>query len=151
MNDDHSGGTAPADLETSAAMLRFAVDDLDALLHALVERLGSVPGLKIEVDYGNGRVRRLIGDIPYLNDLHRTSDPINRMVVAIGVRSYWVESARGVLACGVDTRTAQWGLASNPLRFSAWADLLLGEIVSQNRVSHDSAEALRQLIEGDRA
>jgi len=148
MTDDDSTGTVPADLETSAAWLRFDWEDVDALLHALVERLSSVPGLKIVVNYRNGRLRRLIGDIPYVNDLHRSSDPIRRMAVTVGVSEYWVESKDGALACGVDTLSLQKGPATEPLPFSGWADLLLREIVSQNHMSHESAVALRK---GERA
>ena len=151
MTDDDSTGTVPGDLETSAAMLRFDLADVDALLHALVERLSSVPGLKIVVSYRNGRLRRLIGDIPYVNDLHRSSDPIRRMAVTVGSGEYWVESKDGALACGVDTLTLQRGPATDPVPFPAWADLLLDEIVSQNHISHESAVALRNLIEGERA
>ncbi len=151
MTDNDTGGTVPADLETSAAMLRFDLEDLDALLRALVERLSSVPGLRIKVNYGNGRVRRLLGDLPYVNDLHRPSDPIRRMVVTIGSSDYWVESTHGSLTCGVDRLTLQRGPVTDPLPFPVWADLLLDEIVSQNHISHSSAVALRNLIEGERA
>ena len=147
MTDDNAGGTVPADLETGAAMLRF---DL-ALLHALVERLSSVPGLNIAVDYRHGRFRRLLGDIPYVNDLHRPSDPIRRIAVTIGTGEYWVQSTDGSLKCGIDRLTLQRGPATEALSFSAWADLLLEEIVNQNHISHESAVALRNLIEGERA
>jgi hypothetical protein len=151
MTNDPNGSAGPMDLENSAAVLRFEVQDLDALLRALAERLSSVPGLKIEVSYRRGRLRRLIGDIPYVNDLHRPWDPIHRMVITIGANAYWVQSTDGVLTSGIDTLTLQRGPASDPLLFPAWADLLIGEIVSQNHISHESALALRNLIEGERA
>jgi hypothetical protein len=73
------------------------------------------------------------------------------MVVTIGANAYWVESTDGLLACGIDTVTLQRGPTSDPLSFPVWADLLIGEIVSQNHISHESAVALRNLIEGQRA
>jgi len=151
MTDDNAGGTVPADLETGAAMLRFDLEDLDALLHALVERLSSVPGLNIAVDYRHGRFRRLLGDIPYVNDLHRPSDPIRRIAVTIGTGEYWVQSTDGSLRCGIDRLTLQRGSATDALSFAAWADLLLEEIINQNHISNESAVALRNLIEGERA
>jgi hypothetical protein len=151
MTDVTNTGTVPAELESTAAVLRLDAAELDALLHALVERLSSVPGLKIDVSYRNGRLRRLVGDLPYVNDLHRPSDPIHRILVTIGAGAYWVASTDGVLTCGVDSLTLQRGPASDPLPFPTWADLLVGEIVSQSHISHESADALRKLIEGERA
>ncbi len=151
MTDDDSPGTVSPDLETSAAMLAFELEDLDALLHALVERLSSVPGLAINVRYRNGRLRRLIGDLPYVNDLHRPSDPIRRVAAMVGAKEYWVESKDGSLRCGIDTVTLVRGPAGDPLPISTWAEHLLDDIVAQNHASHESIVALRTLIEGQRA
>ena len=65
---------AGASLDSSAAMVRAESDQLDATLHALVRRLSSVPGLMMTVSHRHGRLRRLIGDLPYINDLNRWSD-----------------------------------------------------------------------------
>ncbi len=151
MTDDDSRGPVPADFDSSAALVRIDVEDLDALLHALVERLSSVPGLKIVVTYRNGRLRQLIGDIPYVNDLHRSSDPIRRMAVTVATSEYWVESTGGTLTCGIDTVTLQRLPTPDPLSFPVWADRLFHEVVRQNHISHESAVALRNLIEGERA
>ncbi len=151
MTDNDTGGIVPSELESSAAMLRFDVEDADALLGALLERLSSVPGLKIVVKYRTGRIRRLLGDIPYVNDLHPVSAPIRRLIVTVGSSDYWVESNGGLLTCGADRLTLQHGPVTDPLPFPEWADLLIGQIVSQNHINHESAVALRSLIEGERA
>lgn len=151
MTDDDWRGTIPTNFDSSAAIVRFDVEDLDALLHALVDRLSSVPGLKIAVTYRSGRLRRLLGDIPYVNDLHRSSDPIRRMAVTVATSEYWVESVDGTLTCGIDPPRLQRPQTSDPLPFPAWADLLLDEVVRQNHINHESVVALRNLIEGERA
>jgi hypothetical protein len=151
MTDNDTGGTVPTDLEGSAAVVRFDMDDVDALLHALVERLSSVPGLKIVVTHGNRRIRRLLGDIPYVTDRHRRSDPIRRIAVTIRTIEYWVASTHGTLTCGIGRLTLQRGASNDPLPFAVWADRLVDEIVSQNHISHESVVALRNLIEGQRA
>ncbi len=132
-------------------MVRFDMDDVDVLLHALVERLSSVPGLKIVVTHGNRRIRRLLGDLPYVTDRHRLSDPIRRMAVTIGTSEYWVASSHGALTCGVARLTPQRSASGDPLPFAVWADRLIDEIVSQNHITHESVDALRTLIEGERA
>ena len=89
-----------AELESSSALVRSESDHLDATLHALVGRLSSVPGLRLNVTYRHGRLRRLIGDLPYINDLHRSSDPVQDIVVELGPDSYWLHSERASIRCG---------------------------------------------------
>jgi len=71
-------------LEESSAMVRAEADHLDARLRALVRMMSSVPGLEMSVSYRPGRVRRLIGDLPYLNDLNRPTGSIQRIAIAVG-------------------------------------------------------------------
>jgi hypothetical protein len=138
-------------LDTSSAMVRVESDHLDATLHALIKRLSSVPGLEVVVSYRHGRLRRLIGDLPYLNDLHRRSDPVEKITVAVGPRSYWLRSELGLIHCGRRAESIDPGARSEELSFAAWAGALFDDIAAQNFVNHDSTVALRHLVEHDRA
>jgi hypothetical protein len=135
---------APTDigpsLDTSSAMLRAESDQLEATLHALVMRLSSVPSLKMVVSHRHGKLRRLIGDLPYINDLHRRTDPIEKVLVTLGDSSYWLHCDGQLISCGRD---------SAPLDFSVWASALFDGIARQNLVNHESLVALRQLVELD--
>jgi hypothetical protein len=132
--------------DTSAALVRAESDHLDATLHALATRLSSVPGLKVTVSYQHGKLRRLLGDLPYINDLNKRTGPIHKLVVAIGPSSYWVDAGHGSIRCGRDEQ----GQVSEELTFSAWATTLFDEIVKQNQVNYESMVALRRLVEQDR-
>jgi hypothetical protein len=133
-------------LDTSAALVRAESDHLDATLHALIMRLSSVPGLQVTVSYRHGKLRRLLGDLPYINDLSKRTGPIHRLVVAIGPSSYWVDARHGSIRCGRDEQ----GEVSEELTFSAWATALFDEIVRQNLINYESMVALRRLVEQDR-
>jgi hypothetical protein len=122
-------------------MVRAESDGLDATLHALVDRLAAIPGLNMVVTYHEGRLRRLIGDLPYVNDLHRRGDPIRRIVVTVGSGPYWLDAGEGSLRCGRGR--------GEELGFAAWADALFDEIAAQNFVNHESMVALRRLVEHD--
>jgi hypothetical protein len=148
--DGHVRARTTAGLDSSAAMVRAESDHLDATLHALVKRLSSVPGLKMTVSYRHGRLRRLIGDLPYVNDLHRRTDPIEELVVGVGGCSYWLRAERGAIHCGRETTTVASGQVLEQLSFSDWAPALFDDIARQNFVNHDSLVALRQLVEQDR-
>jgi hypothetical protein len=150
MADQHIPMNSAAGLDTSAAMVRAESGHMDATLRALVQRLSSVPGLNVAVTYRQGRVRRLIGDLPYLNDLHRASDPIQGIVVKAGPDAYWLRCAPGSITCGRDVASIERGHTSEELSFSAWATALFDEIAEQNFVNHESLVALRHLVEQDR-
>jgi hypothetical protein len=144
-------GTTPgAGLDLSAAMVRAESGHLDATLHALVNRLSSVPGLRMRVSQRHGRLRRLIGDLPYINDLHRRSDPIQEIVVVVDPNSYWLHADHGSITCGRDFSSTELGEVKEELSFSAWATALFDQIAQQNLVNHDSILALRHLVEQDR-
>src|SRR5437588_8815854 len=97
--DGESTGTA-AGLDSTAAMVRAESDHLDATLRALVQRLSSVPGLDMRVSYRHGKLRRLLGDLPYINDLSRRSGPVRGVAVAVDGWGYWLRSDRNVVRCG---------------------------------------------------
>jgi hypothetical protein len=139
-----------ADLDSSSALVRAEADHLDSTLHALVTRLGSVPGLNISVSYRHGKLRRFIGDLPYINDLNRRTGPIQRISVVVGGDSYWLRRDRETIRCGRDPVPAQPDPAVPELTFSAWAEALFNDVAGQNLVNHDSLVALRQLVEYDR-
>ena len=144
------GRSAAAGFDSSSAMVRAEADHLDATLHALVTRLSSVPGLTISVSRRHGKLRRLLGDLPYINDLSRRTGPIERIVVVAGPYSYWLHSYPGSISCGRDPISPQARQANRDLTFSVWATTLLDEIARQNVVNHHSLAALRHLVEHDR-
>lgn len=150
MADEHLHTGTGAALDSSAAMVRAESDHVNATLHALVKRLSSVPGLKMAVSYRHGRLRRLIGDIPYVNDLHRRTDPVEEIVIAVGPCSYWLHADHGAIACGRRDTSIERGTVEEELSFPAWATALFDAIARQNFVNHESMAALRHLVEQDR-
>lgn len=137
-------------LDRSAALVRAEADHLDATLYALVIRLGAVPGLRLTVSYRYGRLRRILGDLPYINDLSRRSGPIQRIGVLTGGHSYWLRRDGNIFRCGRSPVPPQIEPADQPLSFSEWATALFEDIARQNLINHDSLVALRQLVEHDR-
>ena len=138
---------AGTELDASSAMVRAESEHLDATLHALVSRLSSVPALQMTVSYRQGRLRRLIGDLPYVNDLHRGTDAIEEIHVTLGPRSYWLRSGRDSIRC---CKGASVDLgAQSEESFSDWASGLFQDIAQQNLINHESLAALRRLVEQD--
>jgi hypothetical protein len=150
MTDEDLPTNTPASLDSSSAMVRAESDHLDGTLHALVRRLSSVPGLTMTVSHRHGRLRRLIGDLPYINDLHRWSDPIDKVDVAVGPLTYWLQADRGSIRCGSQVTSVERGEAKEEMSFSVWANALFDEVARQNFVNHESMVALRHLVEQDR-
>jgi hypothetical protein len=150
MTDEDVRTSTGAGLDFSSAMVRAESDHVDATLHALVKRLSSVPGLTMTVSYRHGKLRRLIGDLPYINDLHRRTDPVHKIVVAVGPCSYWLNSDHGSIKCGREITSVERGQVKEELSFSVWATTLFDEIAQQNFVNHESMAALRHLVEQDR-
>jgi hypothetical protein len=150
MTDEDIPTDTRAALDSSSAMVRAESDHLDATLHALVRRLSSVPGLTMTVSHRHGRLRRLIGDLPYINDLHRWTDPIDKVEVAIGPSTYWLQSDHGSIRCGREVTSVERGRVKEELSFSIWANTLFDDIARQNFVNHESMVALRHLVEHDR-
>jgi hypothetical protein len=150
MTDEDTRMHPAAGLDSSSAMVRAESDHLDATLHALVKRLSSVPGLKMTVSHRHGKLRRLIGDLPYINDLHRGTDPIHKIVIVVGPCSYWLHADHGSIECGREGSSFEPGQGKEELSFSVWATTLFDEIARQNFVNHESMVALRRLVEQDR-
>jgi len=150
MTDEKARANTGASLDRSSAMVRAESDHLDATLHALVRKLASVPGLTMTVSHRHGRLRRLIGDLPYINDLHRWTDPIDRVDVAVGPSAYWLRADFGSLSCGRALTSLGRREDEQELSFSVWATELFDEIARQNLVNHESMVALRRLVELDR-
>ncbi len=150
MSDEQPRPSPAAEFEESAAMLRAEATDADAMLHSLADRLEAVPGLTVVVTHRHGRVRRLIGDIPYVNDLHRRTDPIDRIVVTVGPLDYWVAPVDGSIRGGTGAPARGPGPVDRTAPFAEWADRLFDAIVRQNHANHQSLVALRTLIEQDR-
>lgn len=131
-------------------MLRAESGQVDATLRALVARLSSVPGLSITVTHRHGRLRRLTGDLPYINDLNRRAEPIDMIAVSVGPDCYWLRHQDGSLRCGRESTHSEPWQNGEQLSFSAWATALFDEIASQNIAGHESIVALRHLVEHDR-
>jgi hypothetical protein len=139
-----------SELDASSARLRAESGHLDAMLSALVGRLSSIPGLRMTVSYKHGRIRRLIGDLPYVNDLHPSTGPIRKVVISVGSRSYWLRTESSSIRCGrEDLPSVDPVSPGEELAFSNWASALFEEITQQNLINHESMVALRHLIERD--
>jgi hypothetical protein len=151
MTDDHSGDSTLTDQPNVEAFSRRGSVDHDAFVIALVERLSAVPGLPVVVGYQKGRIRKAVGDIPYVNDMHRSSDPIRSLKVTVGTTEYWVNPATGTLRCGIDTVTMTRGRTSDIVALAEWTDLLLEDVIRHNHLDPESGAALRNLIHGNRA
>ncbi len=134
-------------LDATSAMVRAESEHLDATLHVLVQRLSSVPGLKITDSHRHGWFRRLLGDLPYINDPHRERDPVQKIAIALGPSTYWLHSRKDSIRCGVDIASAERPPARQELTFAVWATKLFDEIAQENLVNHESLAALRQLVE----
>lgn len=138
-----------AGLDSSSAMVRAESAQLKATLSALVTRLSSVPGLELTVSRRHGRLRRLIGDLPYVNDLHRSSDPIDRLVVSVARHTYSLHAHEDSIVCTRELDSIERGPVKERLTFSAWALALFDDISQQNFANHESLVALRHLVERD--
>jgi hypothetical protein len=141
-----SGATVAA-VDTDAALLRAESDHVQATVHALLSRLSAIPGLRVKVLYRHGRLRRLLGDLPYLNELHRSGDAIRRLEVSVEGACYWLECEPGLVHCGRDVENAEPSREREELTFASWANELFAEISHQSHVNHDAMFALRRLVE----
>jgi hypothetical protein len=96
-------------------------------------------------------LRRLIGDLPYLNGRRGSSAPIQRVSVALGPRTYLLAVAPGSIRCWIEgTSLDRPGGPAEQLPFRDWATRLLGEVAEQNLVNYSSLVALRHLVVHDR-
>ena len=145
MTDDHPGDSTLTDEPNDAVV------DHDAFVYALADRLSAVPGVPVVVDHHKGRIRKAVGDLPYVNDLHRSSDPIRSLTVTVDTTEYWMRPTTGPLRCGIDTVTMKRGRTSEVVELDRWTDLLLDDVIRHNHLDPESGAALRTLIRGDRA
>jgi hypothetical protein len=129
----------------------FDTVDYDAVLHALADRLSSVPGLQVVIERPRSRVSRVVGDLPYANDQHRTTDPIRRMTITVGPVVYSVEATTGRPLCSVETVTVDQGSTSDYHELSEWTDLLVHDMARRRHLDPDATAALRSRIRGERA
>lgn len=146
----HAEGDPAAGLDASAALLRAESEHLDATLHALAHQLAAIPGLALSVGHRQGRLRRLLGDLPYLNDLHRDGAAIETLAARAGEHSYTLRAGAGSLLCTREQVTPSTGGAGGTreeLSFEQWAAALFTDIERQNLANHDALRALRQLVE----
>src|SRR5271167_1672940 len=144
--DEDGGVSGPDGLDHSAAMLRAESDHLDATLRALATRLSAVPGLKLTVTARQGLLRRLLGDLPYLNDLSHRRAPIHKIVVQVGPTTYRLGADHGSITCGWELAPGEPGESRSEVSFAAWATTLFDDIAAQNLVNHESMVALRRLV-----
>jgi len=145
MTDDHPGDSTLTDQPHDNAV------DHDAFIYAFAQRLSAVPGVPLVVDHHKGRIRRAVGDLPYVNDLHRSSDPIRSLTVTVDTTEYWMRPTTGQLRCGIDTVTMRRGRTSEVVELAVWTDLLLDDVIRHNHLDQESGAALRGLIQGDPA
>ena len=138
-------------IEHSAAMLRVEADDLDPLLRALAERLEAVPGLPVQVTKRHGRLRGLVGDLPYVERLHRRNDRVVRIVVTVGDDRHWVAREGTSLRCGVDRVAADKGAVTVYQSVPTWVGELVAAIDQRNSAEREAIAALRHLVEGGRS
>jgi hypothetical protein len=148
--DEHapvSSDRAGSAFELNAAALRSENGTLDATLHGLLAKLSGVPGLSVVATRRRPWWRRLLGDLPYLDDLPRRRGPIEAITVSSGEGNYRLVRAGASVRC---TRERP-GTPAEELPFGRWADALLADIEVDNRTSHESLLALRALVDHERA
>lgn len=150
MTIDDSGNSTPTDRAMVDALIRRESVDQDGFIEALIERLSSVSGLQMVVKHPKGRIRKAIGDLPYVNDMHRSSAPISRLTVTVDSIEYWVEPTSGPPWCGIDSVTLAGGRTSAIFELATWTDLLLEDVIRHKHLDPESATALRNLIRGER-
>jgi hypothetical protein len=144
----HADVDPAAGLDASAALLRAESAHLDATLHALARQLAAVPGLALAVSHRQGRLRRLLGDLPYLNDLHRARAAIETLALRAGAHSYTLRAAHGSLTCTREQLSPEGARgAREELPFTQWAAALFADIEHQNLANHEALRTLRELIE----
>lgn len=141
------GAQTPKGLDASGASLRADSAHLDLLLHSLVDKLRAVPGLELGISYRRSLFRRILGDLPYVNDLHRTSSPIESIRVTVGGSIFDLSATDSSITCSVSSRANR---TPTVMSFSAWIKQLMAAVDERNRIATDSLAALQDLIVFDR-
>ncbi len=135
-----------SELEASAASIRADVGDFSVLLHALVDRLSAIPGLYVRVKYHQSKLSRLIGDLPYVNDIHKRSAPVQSIRVKILTTEHWIVADGAAITCGTSGLSANRGLVSTEIPFPLWIRGLIEAVGEQSKVNRESLAALESLI-----
>jgi hypothetical protein len=144
----HEPENPVAAVDASAAMLRAESAHLDAMLRALVQRLESIPGLELEVGHRQGMLRRLLGDLPYVNEPHSGGAAIETLQLRVGEFSYTLRAGDGSILCARRHIAVDGAVGEREeLAFAQWAAALLAEIERQNLTNHEALLALRDLVE----
>ena len=133
-------------LDAAAASLRADVDQLDVLLRSLVDKLRAIPGLSPAVTYRRSRLRRILGDLPYVNDLYRRSSPIERISVTVADRAFELGATTSSITCSIESRAPSAARSVTVVSFSEWIKELMATIDERNRLAADSMAALQHLI-----
>jgi hypothetical protein len=136
--------------DAASADLQANSGDLDILLHRLVEKLEAVPGLDTVVSYRQGRWRRLLGDLPYINDLHARSQPVSAIEVHAGAVEYLLDAGPSSVSCRIMKRSATGTVTTQPVTFSQWINELIATVGERSRAAWESIAALQSLIIYDR-
>lgn len=137
-------------LDSASADLQARAGDLDLLLHRLVEKLRGVPDLNMVVSYRHGRLRRLLGDLPYVNDLHTRSQPISAIQVHVGASDYLLEATSTSISCRIVGHPASNATTQQPVAFSRWIGDLIATVAEHNQATQESVASLESLILYDR-
>jgi hypothetical protein len=134
---------AASAFELSSAELRSESGALDATLHGLLARLSGVPGLTVVVKRRRPWWRRILGDLPYVEDLPPRKGAIEAIAVSTVTHRYeLVRTDASILSTRAD-----FDGPPRELTFSEWAAALLADIEADNRSSHESLLALRAFVE----
>ncbi len=133
-------------LDDAASSLRAAAADKAALLQALAGCLADIPGLQLQVVRRRGKLRRIFGDIPYVNDFQRRSAPVSAIRVQVGDRLFELESTGPKFDCFSGPSGSAGSRKNMP--FPEWMAGLVGELAEMSRVSAGAIEALENLLIG---
>jgi hypothetical protein len=150
VTDDAQGNPPAVNLDSAASSLQADAANLDFLLHSLADKLAAVPGLELKIKYRQSWLSRLVGDLPYVNDLHSKSGPIERLQVRIGPSTFWLDASRSSISCGTESSSATSGQVGHPQSFSEWIKGVIATIDQQSKVTQESLQALQDLIVSDR-
>ncbi|HTW97706.1 MAG TPA: hypothetical protein VMD59_02955 [Acidimicrobiales bacterium] len=130
-------------LDDAAASLRSNAADAPVLLHALALRLGDVPGLAVQVSRRRGRISRLVGDIPSVNDFRLKSAPVTAIRAQVRDRVFEIEATGYGIQCSSGASTER-----RVVPFAQWMDELTAALTELGRLSDEEVRSLERLVSG---